>query len=60
MRGRFSLFTQQDIIEDRYDANSVDDWQSRHEILPQDDLAVITNDGPEDIDHLDGGDSFHS
>jgi len=52
MCGRNSLFIDQVDLEDRFDAEVVTDggYTPRYDIAPGDDLHVITNEAPDEID----------
>lgn len=50
-----SLFDPQPEIKRRFDAEFNNDWQPRYNIAPQQELAVIQNEAPEEIDQLEWG-----
>lgn len=57
MCGRNSLFIEQDELETRFDADVAADggYTPRYNIAPGDDLEVITNEAPEEIDRFHWG-----
>ncbi|MFB6105273.1 MAG: SOS response-associated peptidase [Halobacteriaceae archaeon] len=55
MCGRTSLFTPQPDLERRFDATAVDPLEPRYNIAPGEDLAVITNEAPEEISQFEWG-----
>jgi putative SOS response-associated peptidase YedK len=55
MCGRMSLFNPQPEIERRFSAEFTEEWSPRYNIAPQQDLAVIQNDAPEEINQLKWG-----
>ncbi|QCC51476.1 SOS response-associated peptidase [Halapricum salinum] len=55
MCGRTSLFAPQSVVEERFDATAVEPLEPRYNIAPREDLAVIRNDSPEQIDLLEWG-----
>lgn len=55
MCGRTSLFVPQSDLEDRFDAEAVQDIRPRYNIAPGDDLAVIPNSTPDEIDQFEWG-----
>lgn len=44
MCGRNSLFTNQEFLENRFDATATEEIPQRYNIAPGDDQAIITND----------------
>lgn len=52
MCGRMSLFKPAKDTEGRFGAEFNQDWQPRYNIAPQQNLAVIQNDAPEEINQL--------
>ena len=55
MCGRTSLFVPQSVLEDQFDATSVEPITPRYNIAPGDELATIQNDAPDEIDLLEWG-----
>lgn len=55
MCGRTSLFTPQSVLEGQFDAEAVEPLRPRYNIAPREELAVIRNDAPNQIDLLEWG-----
>ncbi len=55
MCGRTSLFADRDALETRFDATVADGYTPRYNIAPGEELAVITNEAPETIEHVHWG-----
>lgn len=52
---RTSLFVPQQDIERRLDAQFIHSWPPQYNIAPQERLATVWNDAPEEIDQLEWG-----
>jgi len=55
MCGRTSLFADRDTLQTRFDVTVPEDYTPRYNIAPGEDLAVITNEAPETIEHVHWG-----
>lgn len=55
MCGRYTLFVDQDDLEDRFDARFAEPFAPRYNMAPSQRLPVITNEDPETIQSLEWG-----